>query len=99
MNKLKKSKRTTDSKIKSSLRRLWWYSRERSESLKVAKYSCQKCGKKKSTAVKLNVHHTNEIDWKKIYKYLRQRLLCSHKSLEVMCVECHKEHHYGDKKK
>lgn len=93
----KNTSKTTDSRIKSALRRLWLYSRERSTALKTAKYTCECCGKKKSTVVKLNVHHTNEIDWKKIYKYLRQKLLCNPKQLEVLCVECHKEHHYGKK--
>lgn len=95
---MKKSNITTDSKIKSSLRRLWLYSRERSEALKVAKYTCECCGKKKSKDVKIHVHHKTQIDWKKIYKYIRQRLLCSHKVLQVVCVDCHKNIHYGEKK-
>lgn len=88
---------TPDSRIKSALRRLWLYSRERGGALKREKYCCEVCGIKQSTAkanpVKIHVHHLEGIDWKKIYKYLRSKLLCDSSKLQILCTDCHKEIH------
>lgn len=98
MKKLKKkTKLTTDGRIKAALRRLWMYSTERSIALKREEYCCEICGVKQSVAkanpVKVHVHHKTMIDWKKIYKYLRKTLLCDSSELQVLCIPCHKEVH------
>jgi 5-methylcytosine-specific restriction endonuclease McrA len=77
------------------LRQIWMRSKERSEALKLAKYTCQKCGKKKSVAKgkeqKVEVHHKLGVgNWDRIVQVIRDELLCSPEHLEVLCPECHK---------
>jgi len=85
-------KTTTDGKIRSALRRLWLRSRERSEALKKAQYSCHDCGvkqsRKKGHEQKVEVHHIDGIlNWQEIIKNIRKNLL--NDNLEVLCPECH----------
>jgi 5-methylcytosine-specific restriction endonuclease McrA len=77
------------------LRQIWMRRKERSEALKLAKYTCQKCGKKKSVAKgkeqKVEVHHKLGVgNWDRIVQVIRDELLCSPEHLEVLCPECHK---------
>ena len=74
-------------------------SRERAHALKREKYTCQRCGKKQSTAkgreVKVEVHHANGLDWDALVEEIFGGLLPNPDQLEVLCRECHKELHHG----
>ena len=74
-------------------------SRERAHALKREKYTCQRCGKKQSTAkgreVKVEVHHANGLDWDALVEEIYCELLPNPDQLEVLCRECHKELHHG----
>jgi len=90
---------TTDSQIKSALRKMWLHSRERATALKDAEYCCNKCGIKQSKAkgreVKVEVHHKEGIlNWEEIYEAIRKNLLCDPDLLEVLCKECHAKETY-----
>jgi len=95
---------TPNSTIKAALRQLWLRSRERANAIKRDKYTCQKCGTKQSKAkgkeVFVQVHHTkNQIDnWDKIYKVIREELLCSPDDLITYCNHCHDEKHDKENK-
>lgn len=98
----KRSPRTPRSKIRSALRQLWLRSRERAAALKVAGYACEQCGVKQSKAkgrvVKVEVHHLDEnMYWDHIIEYIYRHLLVDPGRLEVLCPECHKKLHRGDK--
>jgi len=85
---------TPNSIIKHQLRLLWLRSRERNEALKKSKYSCERCGKKKSQKKsfeqKIEVHHKEGIcNWNKIITTIREELLCSQDKLEALCKNCH----------
>ena len=87
---------TTDSQIKSALRRLWLRSKERAEILKQSEYTCAECGVKQSKAKgkeqKVEVHHKEGIlNWQEIYDAIRKNLLCDVDGLEVLCPDCHSE--------
>lgn len=92
--------KTTNSQIRSALRRLWLRSRERSAALKAADYSCHKCGVKQSKAMgreqKVEVHHTAGVgNWDKVIDLIREELLPDVDKLEVLCPDCHKDITYG----
>jgi len=77
------------------LRQIWMRSKERSEALKQAKYTCAKCGVKKSQAKgkeqKVEVHHKLGVgNWDRIIQVIREELLCPPEHLEVLCPDCHK---------
>jgi len=91
----KKSLFTTNSQIRSALRRLFLRSRERAKRLKDDKYTCQKCGVKQSKAkgkeVKVEVHHKIGVEnWSALYDAVRKYLLCDPDHLETLCKKCHK---------
>ena len=90
----KKLPHTPNSRIKSTLRQLFLRSRERASALKRDENRCQACGKKASVAkgrvVKVEVHHTEGIDWQEIYEIVRKQLLCNEKFMRTYCKECHK---------
>jgi predicted HNH restriction endonuclease len=76
------------------LRQLWLRSRERGEALKRDKYSCVRCGIKKSvkkgSEQKIEVHHKEGVcNWDKIIEVIREELLCSIDKLESLCPDCH----------
>lgn len=90
---------TPDARIKAALRQLWLRSRERSNCLKDNGYCCKKCGIKASKAqdqvVKVEVHHKEGIlNWKEIYRVIREQLLVSGDKLEPLCKDCHKAETY-----
>ncbi|MFQ5687457.1 MAG: hypothetical protein ACE5GV_12450 [Candidatus Scalindua sp.] len=85
----KKKPWTPQSRIKSSLRRLWLYSRERTAAKKRDKNKCVRCG----SADKVEVHHKNGIEWKNIIDYIYEHLLVNPELLECLCGNCHKEKH------
>lgn len=94
---------TPDGRIRSHLRKLWMTSRERSSALKREGYCCERCGVKQSRAkgreVAVEVHHSNRItNWQEIIAVVRENLLTSPDNLEVLCKQCHKEHHENEKK-
>ena len=96
----KKLLTTPRSKIRAMIRQLWLRSRERSKALKDAKYHCNRCNVKQSTAkgkeVKLNVHHVHGIsDWDTIIDLIVAKILDV--ELEVLCVKCHDDHHLKEK--
>lgn len=87
-------------RIKRNLRLLWLRSRERAEALKRAKYTCERCGVKKSTKKdheqKIVVHHKKGIQiWDQIIDLIEDELLCDPNDLEVLCPECHDKETYG----
>jgi len=87
---------TPNGKIRSALRIVWMRSRERSTALRNTGYCCSACGVKQSTAkgkeVKLDVHHTRgQVNWEKIFKVLREELLCDPEHLAPLCRKCHDE--------
>lgn len=93
--------KTPRSRIKNALRQLWLRSRERATAERQQKYCCERCGVKKSMAkgreVKVQVHHRKGISWDNIVDYVYKELLCNPLELEVLCIDCHNTHHYGDK--
>ena len=87
---------TPKSQIVHALRQLWLRSRERAECLKLAGYTCQKCGKKKSQRKgfeqKVEVHHKLGVEnWDALVGDIRTFLLCSPDKLEALCPDCHGE--------
>lgn len=85
---------TPRSQIVHSLRQLWLRSRERAECLKQTKYTCAKCGKKKSEKKgfeqKVEVHHKEGINnWDEMVECIRKNLLTTPDKLEALCPECH----------
>lgn len=88
------SMQTPRGRVRSALRKLWLYSRERNQAIQEANYSCAKCGIKQSKAkdniVKVEVHHKEGIgNWEKVIDIIFEELLCSVDKLEVLCKECH----------
>lgn len=86
---------TPNSRIRQYLRKITLVSRERQAAMKRDKYTCVKCGKKKSVAkgkeVKVEAHHKQGIDWNGIIQLIRERLLQTPDDWECLCYDCHKE--------
>lgn len=85
---------TTNSAIRSALRRLFLRSRERAAALKRDKYTCRSCSVKQSRAkgkeVYVEVHHKDGIlNWEIVFECIRKYLLCDPMYLETRCKECH----------
>jgi 5-methylcytosine-specific restriction endonuclease McrA len=96
----KKSRFTTNSMIRSALRRLFLRSRERGEAIKRDGYTCCDCGAKQSRAkgkeVYVEVHHKDNIlNWDKLFEAVREYLLCHPDHLETKCKDCHSKEHTG----
>ena len=89
----KKSPFTTNSQIRSALRRLFLRSRERATAIKRDNYTCS-CGKKQSKAkgreVYIECHHLDGVlNWSELFTAVRRYLLSSPETLETLCKECH----------
>lgn len=93
---------TPNTKIRQALRKLTLWSRERAAAMKRDKYTCVRCGKKKSTAkgkkVYVEAHHKDGIDWEGLIQLIRERLLPPPEKWECLCDDCHKEETNGKKK-
>ncbi len=81
-------------RIRSALRKLWLHSRERGTAIKRDKYTCQRCGVKKSTAKgkeqKVEVHHKMGIpNWDYMIELIYKNLLVNPEQLETLCPSCH----------
>ena len=91
---MKKKPITTNTNIRSALRRLFLRSRERAQCLKNANYSCLRCGAKQSKAkgkeVFVEVHHLTPVNWEGIFSDIRSRLLHPADKMIVLCKACHK---------
>jgi 5-methylcytosine-specific restriction endonuclease McrA len=94
---------TPRSRIKGMLRQIFLRSKERAEAMKRDKYSCCKCGVKKSVKKgfeqKVQVHHKKGIDiWDEIIDMIYDKLLCrGHpEDLETLCPNCHNEITHGE---
>lgn len=87
--------RTTRSRIKGELRRLFVKSTERNEAMKRDCYTCQHCHLKQSKKigheVSVQCHHINMIDWDKLIDVIQDKLLCDPDLLQVLCVDCHSD--------
>lgn len=88
---------TPRSRVRSALRQCWLRSRERAAAIKRENGCCEVCGKKQSAAkgreVKLEIHHTDGVEWDKILDYIYRHLLVSPDKLTVLCTDCHAETH------
>ena len=85
---------TTNSQIRSALRRLFLRSRERGARIKADKYTCCRCGAKQSKAkgreVALEVHHCVGVEnWPELFRVIREYLLCDPDKMETLCKDCH----------
>jgi 5-methylcytosine-specific restriction endonuclease McrA len=77
---------TPRSRIVSTLRRLWMYSRERAERLRLDDKQCQYCG----STEHLEVHHYEEIPWDVIIRFIYKYILVNPKDCVTLCRKCHK---------
>jgi len=97
----KRSKQTTNTMIRSALRRLWLRSRERQQAIKTAGYTCAECGAKQSKAkgkeISVEVHHLDGVDWDGLFDEIRRRLLHDPSRLQVLCKACHKKQKHEGK--
>jgi predicted HNH restriction endonuclease len=85
---------TPRSKVRAAIRQLWLRSRERAAALKRDGYTCQRCGKKQSTAKgkeqKVEVHHKEGIgNWEKVIDLIFAEILCDPIHLKTVCPDCH----------
>ena len=91
----KNPEKTPRSKVKNALRILSLRSRERAFAMKRDKYTCVKCGVKKSVAkgkeVKVECHHIHGIDWEALVDLVYERLLQTPDKYETLCKDCHYE--------
>ena len=87
--KTRKKPITPKSQITSALRRLWLYSRERQERLRIDKRQCWICKSK----VKPEVHHIDPAKMDRIIKVIREELLVGPEKLMTVCKPCHKTEH------
>ena len=86
--------RTPKSRIRGMLRLMFVKSKERSVAMKRDKYSCCKCGIKRSTKKgfeqKIEVHHKKGVKiWGELIDLIYDQLLCDPDDLEVLCPNCH----------
>ena len=86
---------TPKSQITPMLRRLWLYSRERRERLRIDKNACWDCKSK----VKPEVHHIDKVKMDRIIKVIREELLVGPEKLMTKCRACHKKEHKGNVKR
>ncbi len=91
---------TPSSQIMGAIRRLFLRSREHQAVLKRDKYSCVRCGVKKSTAKgreqKVQVHHKKaEFNnrFKELESLIRELILVPPDEMETLCPECHNKEH------
>ena len=85
---------TPNSKIKAALRMLTLRCRERQAAMKAARYTCQRCGVKRTTAkgheVKVEAHHKAGIcNWQEVYAAIRKYIIPPPECWEVLCERCH----------
>ena len=85
--------------IVSLLRQLFLRSTERSRALTRSHHCCELCGVREKDGYRMEVHHkSGEINWNSIAEAIKKELLCSSDELIVMCHNCHKLQHKGEKK-
>ena len=99
---MKKKPITPNSQITNVIRKLWLFSRERRERLRLDDSTCWTCRRKGSKAsgreVAVEVHHIEPVQMKKILEVIRRELLVGPEKLATYCKECHKaEHKKGEK--
>ena len=92
---------TPSSIIRNALRRLTLRCRERTTALKRDKYTCVRCGKKKSVAkgreCRVEAHHSNHRpDWSLVEEVIRDELLQTSEDWECLCTECHDKTHQAN---
>lgn len=87
--KSRKKPITPKSRIVSVLRRLWMFSRERNERLKIDKRTCWTCKGKEHP----EVHHIDPVKMDRIIKVIREELLVGPEKLMTVCHECHRRGH------
>lgn len=90
----KKPKYNLKTKITSALRRLWYYSPQRREAVKIAKERGNTCAICKTPSDKLQIDHINpcastdgsDHNWS---AYI-DRLFCPTEMLRALCSDCHR---------
>ena len=75
--------RTTNTQIRSAIRKLWLKSRERNRCLALS-MGCATCKEERP----LEVHHTKPPNWERLFRVIREELL-DYDTLECLCGECH----------
>jgi len=80
---------TPNSQITSMLRRLWLYSRERRERLRLDGSACWTCKSK----IKPHVHHITPINMARIIRVIREEMLVGPEKLATYCKPHHDDIH------
>jgi len=88
---------TPNSLITSMLRRLWLFSRERRERLRMDDSTCFTCKRKASVAkgkeCKIEIHHIDHCQMDRIIAVIREELLIPSDGLMTLCKDCHRVEH------
>lgn len=69
--------------IQKTIYKMWLWSRERKECLRIHGTDCVKCGEPFK-----QVHHKKPINWQRIYDMIYEEVL--NLNTEPLCDECHK---------
>jgi hypothetical protein len=92
---------STNSWIKSNLRRMFLRSSEHSAAMKRTNYCCEICGTKQSKAkgreVSVHVHHIDGVDWPSLCAEVRRTLLCDPSRMRPLCKKDHDALHEKEK--
>lgn len=90
----KKSEWTPRSRIRSAIRKVWLFSRERHAAISRDRYTCCDCHRKASKAKGkeffVEVHHRDGVqNWEKLIDAFYEFVLCHPDLLVTLCKECH----------
>ena len=84
---------TPNSQITNVIRKLWMYSRERRERLRLDDSTCWTCRKKASKAkgkeCTVEIHHIDPVQMDRIIAVIREELLIPPDGLATFCRDCH----------
>lgn len=80
--KYKKKPKTPRDKVRNAIMRIWFYSRERKECLRIHGKDCVECGEPYK-----EIHHIKRIDWDRILTVIYEEIL--NLNTIPLCKECH----------